>query len=451
LTVDGIGTAAYTFLTATGEQTTITLPNTLYIPRCTACLLCPRHLAAPTGHPDDGFTSLQHTATLTCNGTTIPVVYDPQTKLPFLHTITANTSEMCDYTANNAVISSGPPVIHPNLTNAQCIKLLCHERLNHRNMETVSRWIRAGLLPVDPSVASCPNPICASCQMGKAHQKPHAKTTNSIAAPCQNPGEGVSADQLEAGCPGRIPTTKGLPTAKRYRYCNFWIDHYSKFIFPTFHETKAAAELIASKQAFQDFAARYQIKIKKIRADNGVYSSDPFQVSCAEHQQDLSFCAVGGHWQNGVAECFIGVITQMARTILLHAVTQWPSVLSEEFWPYAIRHACAFHNSSINPDTNKSPHHMFTGSPAPWRMKDFRVFGCPVFVLDKRLQDGDSLPKWKSRCWTGVYVGQSLHHAGNVPLIYNPAMTHVTPQYHLTFDDQFTTVTGVTPKLSDAD
>jgi hypothetical protein len=48
-------------------------------------------------------------------------------------------------------------------------------------------------------------------------------------------------------------------------------------------------------------------------------------------------------------------------------------------------------------------------------------------------------------------VGQSLQHAGNVPLIYNPATTHVTPQYHLTFDDQCTTVTGATAKLSDAD
>jgi len=163
LKVDGIGTAAYTFLTATGEQTTVTLPKTLYVPKCTARLLCPRHLAAATGHPDDGFTSLQHTATLTCNGTMIPVAYDAQTKLPFLHATIADTSAPRNYTANNAVISNSPPVIRPNLTNAQRIKLLWHERLNHRNMDTVSRWIRAGLLPVDPSVASCPNPICASC------------------------------------------------------------------------------------------------------------------------------------------------------------------------------------------------------------------------------------------------------------------------------------------------
>jgi hypothetical protein len=96
-----------------------------------------------------------------------------------------------------------------------------------------------------------------------------------------------------------------------------------------------------------------------------------------------------------------------------------------------------------------SPHQLFTGSPPPWRIQDFRVFGCPVFVLDKRLQDGDTLPKWRARCWTGVYIGYSLQHAGNVPLVYNPATTHVSPQYHVTFDDGFTTVRGVTAVLSD--
>jgi hypothetical protein len=47
----------------------------------------------------------------------------------------------------------------------------------------------------------------------------------------------------------------------------------------------------------------------------------------------------------------------------------------------------------------------------------FRVFSCPMFILDKRLQDVDSLPKWKGRNWTGVYVGHSLEHAGNVPIV----------------------------------
>jgi hypothetical protein len=61
--------------------------------------------------------------------------------------------------------------------------------------------------------------------------------------------------------------------------------------------------------------------------------------------------------------------------------------------------------------------------------------------LDKRLQDGDSLAKWKSRSWLGVYIGHSLVHAGNVPVVYNPLRTtHVSPQYHVVFDDQFTSL-----------
>jgi len=31
-------------------------------------------------------------------------------------------------------------------------------------------------------------------------------------------------------------------------------------------------------------------------------------------------------------------------------------------------------------------------------------------------------------------------HAGNVPVIYNPVTTHVSPQFHVVHDDQFTSV-----------
>jgi hypothetical protein len=72
---------------------------------------------------------------------------------------------------------------------------------------------------------------------------------------------------------------------------------------------------------------------------------------------------------------------------------------------------------------------------------DFKVFGSPVYVLDKALQNGSIGPgKWKERCYQGVYVGHSPHHASNVILVYNPKTRLVFPQYHVVHDESFDTV-----------
>jgi hypothetical protein len=97
---------------------------------------------------------------------------------------------------------------------------------------------------------------------------------------------------------------------------------------------------------------------------------------------------VGAHWQNGIAKRFIGTITQWARTILLHAMVKWPSVMLEEMWTFALQHAVNFHNYSVQKQQTMTPYELFTGQTPSWSLSDFRVFGSPTYVLNKVLQDG---------------------------------------------------------------
>ncbi len=59
------------------------------------------------------------------------------------------------------------------------------------------------------------------------------------------------------------------------------------------------------------------------------------------------------------------------------------------------------------------------------------------------------IPKWEPGAQMSLYLGRSPSHAANVALIFNPRTGHMCPQFHVTFDDDFTTVpylrTATTP------
>ena len=88
-----------------------------------------------------------------------------------------------------------------------------------------------------------------------------------------------------------------------------------------------------------------------------------------------------------------------------------------------------------------SPLELFCGTKfnAPV-LQSQHVWGCPVYVLDPTLQDGKKLPKWQPRSWHGIYVGTAPEFASNVGLILNPTTGYISSQFHVVYDDWFTTV-----------
>lgn len=65
-----------------------------------------------------------------------------------------------------------------------------------------------------------------------------------------------------------------------------------------------------------------------------------------------------------------------------------------------------------------------------------------MFVIDSKAQTSNAigLPKWEPRSRVEIYLGHSPIHAGSVALVFNPRTLHVSPQFHVVFDDSISTV-----------
>jgi len=70
------------------------------------------------------------------------------------------------------------------------------------------------------------------------------------------------------------------------------------------------------------------------------------------------------------------------------------------------------------------------------------VFGCPVYVLDPKLQDGSKIPKWSLHARLGQFLGFSKSHSSSVGLICNLRTNHVLAQFHVVYDQLYSTVYG---------
>ena len=296
-----------------------------------------------------------------------------------------------------------------------------------------------GIIP--RKLAKVPPPKCPSCLYRKAHHKPwRTHKIDPKIKPATVPGTVVSIDQLKSPVLGFVPIAKGQPTVRKYRGASVFVDHASDFMYVHMHHHLTTDETIDAKHAFKRLAAQHGVQILHYHCDNGRFADKAFVDDVRAGHQTITFCGVGAHHQNGVAERRIRDITENARTSLLHATHRWPKAIAANLWPQAIKHVINVRNSLPRPGKTESPLSKFAGTSVQPNLKHFHPFGCPVYVLQAPLQTRSPFPKWGERSRIGIFLCHSPHHASSVPLVLSTQTGLVSPQFHCVFDDDFDTV-----------
>ena len=197
-----------------------------------------------------------------------------------------------------------------------------------------------------------------------------------------------------------LASTQPHPTIHRQTHARFWgsvlfSDHYSDLIHNHLITGPTSEQTLASKHAYERFADGFGVSVREYRADNSRFNDNNFRGSCVASNQKLSFCAVGTYHQNGIAEAKLKQVCYGARTILLHAMRKWPSVITTALWPFAMQAIVDRYNHLSLDEHGKSPIEKFSGIPHDIDVSAFRTFGCPVFILDAANQSGmGGTPKW---------------------------------------------------------
>ena len=226
--------------------------------------------------------------------------------------------------------------------------------------------------------------------MGKAHKK--AKGVKSIAkkGSIKDPGDLIHMDQAESTNPGRPLTHSGRNSTKKIHVVTIFVDSISHKVYAGFQQSTGATETVASKQEVEIDAKSCGVNLKAFRADNGIFKSVEFRYDLDDKDQRITFCGVGAHHQNGVAERYIRMFVEKARNVLLNDHARWPDNIDLEIWTFAIRHVVNQWNNTPTTDLNyQTSEERFNrikqeNVNKKKHFQNFHLFGCPAYVLERQ-------------------------------------------------------------------
>ena len=330
---------------------------------------------------------------------------------------------------------------HASLSD-QAELLRYHYRMNHLSFRKLKALATLGEIP--RRLAKVRTPVCNCCQYGRQTRKPWRTKGAEASLPIATaPGQIVSIDMMESRLPGFFAQLKGKLTNKRYVASIVFFDHFSKLLHVEHITDMTSESTVKACEAFEAKASDMGVPwIRRYHTDNGRFADNLFKKHCRLRKISITYCGVNAHHQNGFAERYIRKLSEGARTSLWHASLRWPKVITLHLWPYAIRQEAEIHNSlPCKGGEGKSPIEIFSSATARPKLSNFHTIFCPVYQLKPELASGNSLPRWNSRSRLGINLGRSPRHAGTVYNVLNPVTGLVSPQFHVSFDDFFETVT----------
>ncbi|CAI7786616.1 unnamed protein product [Closterium sp. NIES-53] len=273
------------------------------------------------------------------------------------------------------------------------LTLLWHHRLGHPSLPRLrgmhSRLLVSGLPRSLPPLPPLPALPCLPCVEERQRAAPHSSSFPPTSALMQT-------IYMDVWSPARV-SGQG-----RERYFLLVVNDYTLRL-----------------QLRERF--RQDLPVLRLHSDRGgEFSSDLLRDFCFGEGILESFTLPASPQQNGIAYRRIGLVMEVARSSMIHAVA--PHFL----WPFAIRYAA--HQLNLWPRVSlpeTSPTMSWTGKVG--NMLVFRVWGSRVFVRDR------SADKLSARAIPCVFIG----FPPDAPSwqFYHPTSRRVLPSQDITFDE----------------
>ncbi|CAI7754709.1 unnamed protein product [Closterium sp. NIES-54] len=244
------------------------------------------------------------------------------------------TSSQVFAAASRSCPASAPclcrPLSHENL--------LWHHRRGHPSLPHLqgmaSHALVSGLPRSLPPLPPGPAPTCVPCVEGRQRAAPHSSSFPPTEAPLQTL-------HMDVWGPARV---RGQG---HERYFLLVVDDYSHYttIFPLHSKGDVPEVLIdwirgARRQLSESFGSDLPVlRLHSVRG--GEFSSDLLRAFCRSEGIRQTFTLPASPQQNGIAECRIGMVMDVARTSMIHAAA--PHFL----WPFAVQYAA--HQINLQP------------------------------------------------------------------------------------------------------